>query len=279
MLVRPRCIEVAAMGAKCSNVEKGDADTAAPSGGPCCEVNACSVGTPSPSAKTIVSALQRRSTRAPSWQGSFRPMRIDHERVSRRFKVLQRLALEVVGQLNHFHVFVNTSCAKPGTSDAYRIGEAFEWLTGCSDVREISFDEFTRSLEKHRFTGQSDKVFFALCEDPKRLQNGTEGLIIARSSFIKRLMFMGNPFRLVVRQAIANRKFGIEFRDITATSVESKQARPNEATGCHRVNAKSDPIMNCTAKGSMPHVKRGSSLDCIADNPQDGNSQHGFQAP
>jgi len=169
------------------------------------------------------------STRPPSYTSSssevslFRPMRIDQVRVEAHFKKLRRLVLDVVGELNHFHVFVTSEFGKPG--------DAFDWLAESSGIEGVSFDDFTRRLETRKFTGRSDKVFYAFCKDPMRLYDGTQGLVVLREKFVQRLSWMGPPFRLVVRQLIGSRRWAMEP---LAESGAAKKVLQSEEGGMRR---------------------------------------------
>lgn len=206
------------------------------------------------------------STRASSgfssqrFSASFRPMRIDEERVRRHFKKVRRVALEAVGELNHFQVFVKRSFETKG--------EAFDWISGSDDATEVDFDQFTSQLERRGFTGKSHVVFYALCEDPKKIQNGMEGLIIRREQFWQRLAGLGPPFRMVVRQIIAGKLCGIEFNAITEADFNNSQCVEGDQA---EVN---------NAKKKSAGLRRSASLDVIDERPclllaLEGSSEYG----
>merc|ERR1719424_1860422 len=113
--------------------------------------------------------------------------------------------------------------------------------------------------------GQSDKVFFALCQDPDKLNNDPTNLVIRRERFMKRfggLSASGPPFRMVVRQLIASKKWAVEtirFRELSTVERKLSKQQP----GSRRVQ--SDPGTSGKAKAKA--LRRSCSLDVISESP------------
>lgn len=187
---------------------------------------------------------------------SFRPLRFDQDRVARNLQKVRRVALEAVGELNHFRVFVKRCFA---TSS-----EAFEWLAGNPDAREIDSYKFKMQLERRPFTGQSERVFYSLCEDIMQIHTGAQESVLRRERFMNRLRGLGAPFRTVVRLAIASKSFGIPFKALDLVDQQPCQKVKQRSTmpGPRRMNSldsalKSSGSQRSTALGP----RRMNSLD------------------
>jgi len=290
------------MGAKCSSVEKwgeaGEDGSQAMAGRSesrlscCCTVESDSIA-PRQQLPTeprlSKSALKSRnsgkkpnmdsvasecSTR-PSWSScavtSFRPMRINSNRVESNFKKVRRVAFEAVGQLNHFCVFARTSFEKK------KFSAAFVALAGDENAREMSLEKFKDGLRRHNFTGRCDRVFYALCEDPRRLYKDDQGLVIRRDRFVQRLSALKEPFCMVVQQLMASRSFGIEFSEFASTPLEEEETQPD---GGHplKQDAGDTPMISADIKSTVARkardsnpssgLRHSSSLDAIAEDEE-----------
>jgi len=184
-------------------------------------------------------------------------MRINEERAARNFEKVRLLAHTVVGELNHFHVFVNRSFETPN--------KAFDLLAGGSDVGEATFEKFTQQLERLQFTGRSDRVFFALCEDPRKQFVEVQGLVVRRHRFLQRLSSRRPPLQRIVDQLIATRSVGSAGKLPKFEAAENDDASTAASTPCSTVA----PVMgNSEGKGrtvKRAGLRRSGSLDSVPD--------------
>jgi len=115
--------------------------------------------------------------------------KVDRIRLEKNLEKVRKCVREVVGQLNHFQVWVKTAFSTP---DA-----CFEALAMDAHAPHVDRDSFVCNVQTQGFKGSGEMVFHGLCD------TWSNGLVITRVSFVKRLKNMGCPLLLVVRQAMS----------------------------------------------------------------------------
>jgi len=119
---------------------------------------------------------------------AFKP-KVNKIRLEKNLEKVRKCVREVVGQLNHFQVWVKTAFSTP---DA-----CFEALARDAHTPHMDLDSFVCNVQIQGFKGSGEMVFHGLCD------TWSDGLVITRVSFVKRLKNMGCPLLLVVRQAMS----------------------------------------------------------------------------
>mmetsp|Transcript_77568 Transcript_77568/g.141059 ORF Transcript_77568/g.141059 Transcript_77568/m.141059 type:complete len:678 (+) Transcript_77568:80-2113(+) len=126
---------------------------------------------------------------ATSQHGS-KPKKVNQVRLEKNLKKMRIRVREVVGQLNHFQVWMKKKFKTPE--------DCFDALAGDSRTKQLELEGFVYNAKIQGFKGQADKVFHGLCDE----ESWSAGWVITKDAFVKRMTTMGTPLVLAVRQAM-----------------------------------------------------------------------------